>query len=131
VAEPLGITHAVSAVVSTSTRFVEIITDHMGMVWASKARYAKGRQYNECIATLKTRFPRLLMRAGFIPGSENIVPDKLSRGVPVPVEFGTDLSLTDTRLLGDDLAWVEHVKGRTFDLAKVEDGNLVAPVWMR
>ena len=122
VAEPLAIRRAVTAVVSTGTRYIEVVTDHLGMVYANRARYAKGRQYNECIRELKLLFPLLVIKASFIPGAENIVPDKLSRGM---------LEQSAGRLMGDDLAWLESVKDRSFDLAGVEVGNLVAPVWMR
>jgi len=87
VSEPLGMVHAICAIVSTTTKHIRIVTDHKGMVFAARAKYAKGKHYNDALLRIRRLFPELQISASFIPGKENILPDKREKGAIKAVVF--------------------------------------------
>lgn len=70
-AEPEAIYLACLRFVRPEDRFVRIYTDHMPLVYACKAGYAKGYYPNELMKRLDEKFPHVRFHIQYVKGVDN------------------------------------------------------------
>jgi hypothetical protein len=104
-AEPLALVKLIQAYASTESRHIRVFSDHLPLVYAFRAKWAKAHSYNAAILVLQNTFPLLRLSLEFVPGVDNIIADRISRGA---VEAGGE-TLNEERITGitgSGLTWV-------------------------
>lgn len=83
IAEPMAAWLAIASAVTKTTRSILLRTDHMNLVYAINRKHSLTASYNEFLRKVRNAFPELHIIVEHIAGINNVIADKLSRGLKI------------------------------------------------